>query len=310
MRSTDTIFVSVLTLVSALAIGCNRDTTDAGQSDAKSKTEPGAATPASGQAGGQAGAQAGSQGSPAAGQLTEEGREFIMTASQDGLLEVEAGRLAEKNAQTESVRQFARKMVEHHGKANEELAQVAKSKNLQVPTALVEAGQDRLDKLRDKTGRELDQEYMDMMVDEHQKAIRRFERQAERDEDPEVGQWATKTLPTLRSHLDEAKRIEDTLDDQPTSAAQSPGGMDSPSGMGGGDTKTGGGDTKTGGGDTKTGGGDTKTGDTKTGGGGTKKGGTGDTKTGGTDTKKGGTGDTKSPDTKQPDAAGSPGTPE
>lgn len=252
MRSTDTIFVSLLALASSLAIGCNRD---GDKTEPDTKTSAGEAQP--GQQADQAvGTPQGGQAMQ--GQLTADGREFILLAAQDGLLEVEAARLAESKAQTDPVREFARMMVEHHTRANEQLMKLAQGMGLEMPKALDANGHQKLDKLRAETGRDFDEEYMDMMIDEHQRVIGMFERQAEREEDAPVRGWASQTLPTLRSHLDQAKIAEDKIDEVPATA---PTGTQPEAGAGGGGTQPGAaGDTKTGTGDTKTGAGGTKSG--------------------------------------------------
>jgi putative membrane protein len=277
MRSTDIIFVPVLAIASAMALGCNRDANEPGEAGTKtiaaSDTKDTKDANKTVQPGGQA----------AAGVLTESSREFLLAAATDGVLEVEAGKLAESRAQTEPVKQFAKMMVEHHTKANEELAKLARSMSIDVPKALDENAQDKLDDLRDESGLDFDEEYLDLMIDEHQRVIRNFEREAERNDEPQpVRSWASQTLPTLRTHLDRAKATEDELAKTPaaTPDATSPGAASQQEA--GGDTKTG--DTKTG--DTKTG--DTKTGDTKT----------GDAKTGTTKSGDAKTGTTKTGTTK------------
>jgi len=281
MRSTDTIFVSLLALVSGLTLGCQRDEEKTG--DADTKTSAGAEAQPGQQAQQADQAVPNQQGGQAtAGQLSPDARQFMLLAAQDGLLEVEAGRLAQTKATTDPVREYARMMVEHHSRANEELMRLAQTMGLELPKALDANGHEKLDKLREQTGRDFDEEYMDLMIDEHQRVIGMFERQAEREEDaaPLRG-WASQTLPTLRSHLEQAKTAEDEIDEVPAVAptdAAGAGTMPTESGAAGAGAGGAAGDTKTGGGTgTKTGGGTgTKTGDTKTGGGtGTK---TGDTK--------------------------------
>jgi putative membrane protein len=184
---------SLFVVVSALAFGCNRESAD--PNDPKSKevpVEPGKTTV-----------------------ISEEGREFVMAALRDGLLEVEAGKLAQTKATDETVKKFAGMMVEHHGKANEELATLARGHNLEVPTTLSEDGREKLQKLHDASAEDFDEDYMEMMVDAHQDAVDLFEKQMKRNEDdPALQQWASKTVPTLRTHLEEAKKTKELLDEQ------------------------------------------------------------------------------------------------
>ena len=66
--------------------------------------------------------------------LTRSDRAFMTKAAQGGLAEVELGRIAAQRATDPQVKQFAQRMVDDHGKANDKLKQVATSKNLTLPT--------------------------------------------------------------------------------------------------------------------------------------------------------------------------------
>jgi putative membrane protein len=50
-----------------------------------------------------------------------------------------------------------------------------------------------------------------MMIDDHQQAVSEVEEKATDSSDPDVQQWATRTLPTLREHLDRARQIQEGL---------------------------------------------------------------------------------------------------
>jgi putative membrane protein len=184
---------SLFVIASALVLGCNRESPD--PNDSKSKevpVEPGKTTA-----------------------ISEDGREFVMAALRDGMLEVEAGKLAQTKATDESVKKFAGMMVEHHGKANKELSALARGHNLEVPTILSEDESDKLQKLRDEPVEDFDEAYIEMMIDAHQDAVDLFEKQMKRnDDDPDLQQWATKTVPVLRTHLEEAKTAKKLLDEK------------------------------------------------------------------------------------------------
>jgi putative membrane protein len=55
-------------------------------------------------------------------------REFVQKAVQGGLAELAAGKLASTKASSAEVKRFGAQMVTDHGKANSELANIAKSK--------------------------------------------------------------------------------------------------------------------------------------------------------------------------------------
>jgi putative membrane protein len=92
------------------------------------------------------------QGSPAqaSSKLSRVDQQFIKKAAEGGLAEVELGQLALQKASGREVKNFGRRMVDDHGKANDELKRIAASKGLvlpQKPAAKNKATKDRLGKL-------------------------------------------------------------------------------------------------------------------------------------------------------------------
>jgi hypothetical protein len=49
------------------------------------------------------------------------------------------------------------------------------------------------------------------MIDDHQAAVSEVEEKVTDNANPEVHQWATRTLPTLREHLDRARQLQESL---------------------------------------------------------------------------------------------------
>src|SRR5512138_630536 len=82
-----------------------------------------------------AGMQTGQAGKQASSQVARGDRKFIEEAAVGGLAEVELGRLAQQKSQTTQVKEFASRMVRDHGKANDELKEIAESKGVQMPAA-------------------------------------------------------------------------------------------------------------------------------------------------------------------------------
>lgn len=141
----------------------------------------------------------------------EDDAEFAVKAADSGLAEVNASKVAQEKAQDQRVKDFAAMMIEDHTKANEELKALASSKNITLPTAPGEPHVKNVADLNSYTGADFDKEYMDLMVDDHQKAVNLFEDAAEDVEDPDLRAFAAKTLPSLQKHLEHAKTLRDAL---------------------------------------------------------------------------------------------------
>jgi putative membrane protein len=140
-------------------------------------------------------------------------RDFIQDQLEDGNREVVLGRLAAERATNPQVKEFGQMMVTDHQNAGEELRQVASRNKITI-----ERDSDGDDELRDQneklsklSGREFDLEYITVMVDDHKKAVEDVEEKAEGSDNAEIKQWATKALPKLRAHLQNAERLHESL---------------------------------------------------------------------------------------------------
>lgn len=57
------------------------------------------------------------------------------------------------------------------------------------------------------TGDEFDREYVDLMVDQHERDVQLFQKTAKGAQDPDVREFASKHLGKLQAHLDRAKNL-------------------------------------------------------------------------------------------------------
>jgi putative membrane protein len=125
---------------------------------------------------------------------------FVKTAAQDGMTEVELGKLAMDKSNNTAVKRFAQKMVQDHGAANAELSRIAKGKSLKVPAGLDEEHQGMVKKLAAKSGAAFDAYYAKHMAMDHTQAIALFQSEA-KSSDPELdaGTGATCGIEQLSS---------------------------------------------------------------------------------------------------------------
>jgi putative membrane protein len=135
--------------------------------------------------------------------------QFVMTAAEGGIMEVELGRLAQQKASNAEVKEFASRMVTDHSKANDELKSIAGGKNITLPTEekVKQKHQGMIAKLEKLEGAAFDRAYMADMVKDHNKDVGLFEKEASGGRDKEWKAFAEKTLPTLKEHQKMAKDI-------------------------------------------------------------------------------------------------------
>jgi putative membrane protein len=132
-------------------------------------------------------------------------KEFMMKAAQGGMAEVMLGQMASSKATSPDVKNFGNRMVSDHGKANDELKQLAQNKGMALPADTDNETKKFADRLSKASGKDFDKEYINAMVDDHEKDVNEFEKTSKNAKDPDLRAWATKTLPTLQDHLKMAK---------------------------------------------------------------------------------------------------------
>ena len=135
---------------------------------------------------------------------------FAEKAAMSGMAEVKLGQLALEKASSPEVKQFAQKMIDDHGKANDELKSLAQSKQMELPTDLGKHQKD-YDKLAAMSGSDFDRAYVDCMVKDHKEDVSLFEKQANKGEDAELKAFAARTLPTLQMHLQHAQDLQKAM---------------------------------------------------------------------------------------------------
>jgi putative membrane protein len=134
--------------------------------------------------------------------------DFVKEVAISDMFEIESSKLAEQkgNAQDKS---FAQQMVTDHTKTSSELKQLVTGGKVkaQLPTALDSSHQSKLDKLKSASGKDFSSDYESDQVSAHKDAVSLFERYAKGGDNPDLKDWAGKTLPALQHHLDMAQEL-------------------------------------------------------------------------------------------------------
>jgi putative membrane protein len=131
---------------------------------------------------------------------------FFKLANQSGLTEMKLASLAMDKSQSPDIRQFAQEMQKDHGKASSELKSLADSKHVQIADGLDPEHQGLVSQLTALSGPQFEAAYAAQMVTAHKKAVALFHRAAHSD-DPQIAEFAAKTLPTLQHHVAMANDI-------------------------------------------------------------------------------------------------------
>lgn len=147
------------------------------------------------------------------GKLKPEETAFIEKAAVGGMMEVELGNLTTQKTKSPKILAFAKRMIADHTKANLELQNIVTKMGLKLPSSLPAAEQSHLASMRQMQANEYDQNYMQMMVDDHAKTIDLFN-SATSFENSSLKSFASKTLPVLKEHNQMAIGIDSVIRDK------------------------------------------------------------------------------------------------
>lgn len=143
--------------------------------------------------------------------VSENESKFAVEVASGGMMEVQLGQLAQQKAADQRVKDFGAMMVRDHSKINDQLESLAGMKNITLPPAPGEDHMDHVQQLTEKSGTEFDKDYIQFMVDDHEKDVKAFEKISTEGEDSDIRAFAVEVLPTLRAHLDAARTIRESL---------------------------------------------------------------------------------------------------
>jgi putative membrane protein len=138
--------------------------------------------------------------------IDDEGSTFIRKGLEAGLTEIKASKIAETNSKNSRIISFAKMMIADHGEAGDELEKIAIKKRVTGGDSVSTEHQKNIDDIATKSGAAFDRAYIQMMVNDHQEAVKLFTG-ATIDRTADIQNFAKKVLPTLKMHLDSANAI-------------------------------------------------------------------------------------------------------
>ena len=148
---------------------------------------------------------------PAQG-LSRQDRDFMIKAAESGHAEVTAGKIAATNVGNADLKKFAERMVQDHGKAGDELKQIAQGKSVLLPAEPDRSHRRMAKQLQGLSGDKFDRVYVrESGVKDHRSAVALFTREAQKGSDAEVKAFAQKTLPVIEEHLKHAQSMHDAI---------------------------------------------------------------------------------------------------
>ena len=132
-------------------------------------------------------------------------------------VDVNAGKLAEKQAADSDVKAFAKMMVTDHTSVNDQAKALAKKLKLSpeendTSKRLKKDGEANVDRLKAMKGKEFDKAYIDKEVSYHQSVIDLMDKTLiVHAREPSLKDLLVKVRPNFVAHLERAKQIQSSL---------------------------------------------------------------------------------------------------
>jgi putative membrane protein len=138
--------------------------------------------------------------------LPSQDRDFLEHAVQGSNAEIDIGKLVRTHAWRPEVKAYGERMVADHSALNARLAAIAHKHRIVPPTKL---GDHQLsyDRLVDLRYDRFDEEFIQVMTEDHDMAAELFRMQAAGGADPELKAFAAQNLPLIIGHLDHIRAM-------------------------------------------------------------------------------------------------------
>jgi len=143
--------------------------------------------------------------------LSDSDKNFLMKAEKDNIAEQEIGRFAAAKTQNKDVKDYGEMLVEDHTKALNDLVDLMNKKGMAQPNGLPKVEHDAMSKLNGLSGPDFDREFLNLMVEDHQKAVSEFRQEKDMAQDKDVKSYADHVLPVLEKHMQKAQELQRNL---------------------------------------------------------------------------------------------------
>ena len=168
--------------------------------------------------------------SSSSARFSKSDEKLVVQLAQANISEINIAKLAEEKSKNDQVKTLAKKMMDDHSKALDELKQLAQMKGMTLPTET-----DRQQKLVENrltalSGEKFDKQYVEQIAERARKGEHKLLLQVgSKAQDMELKNYATKTLAVIESQQqlvkDTSRSIESGSHGKSDSGASSGGGM-------------------------------------------------------------------------------------
>jgi putative membrane protein len=125
--------------------------------------------------------------------------------------EIQAGKMAEKNGQSQQVKDYGKMLVKDHTAADKKVTSLAKEEKIDLPKGSSAKESEMSGEMHGMAaGPTFDSKFASEMVQDHRKDIAEVTQARDTTTDAKLKKLLSDLLPTLQKHEDEAQKIVDS----------------------------------------------------------------------------------------------------
>jgi putative membrane protein len=148
-------------------------------------------------------------------------QKFVSSAMQGDMAEIDMGKLAQEKGQSQAVKDYGAMLVQEHGSHLEKAKQLASQLGVKEPSGASVSQKAGYLKMKMLSGASFDKAFAKDMVKDHQADIKEDQQQASKG--GAAASFAQETLPTLQTHLQKARQLQQQLAAQPSNEKSTSG---------------------------------------------------------------------------------------
>ncbi|MFL6818363.1 MAG: DUF4142 domain-containing protein [Bradyrhizobium sp.] len=133
---------------------------------------------------------------------------FLKKAIEGNYAEIEMGKLAQQNGQSDDVKKYGQMLSDDHSAANQKAMDAAKSLGMAPPDGPNAKQKADAQKMSKMTGARFDRDFATHMVADHQKELAEYKKESKQPD--AAGDYAKGQVDVLQKHLDAAKSLRST----------------------------------------------------------------------------------------------------
>jgi putative membrane protein len=134
-------------------------------------------------------------------------RAFLKKALEEDSTEVGIGELAQKNSSSDDVKQMAQKIIADHKQLGSQIESVAKQLGVDAPKDQSRKEKQLLAKLQGLSGQQFDEEFIKVMLKDHQQNLKDFLTEAEKTQNTALGSATKDGANLIAQHIQLIQQI-------------------------------------------------------------------------------------------------------